>query len=335
MNMRKYAMRLRASLVPRRALLGGAMTLAAPGLARAAYPDHPIRLVVPFGGGGQTDIVSRVTADALQQRFGQPVLVDNRPGGAGNTAAEAVVRAPADGYTLMVATMGTNSGLNALMYRNLTYDWEKDFTPIGQFCSTAHALTVHRSIPGENFSELVAWIRANPGKFNFASAGVGASTHLLMEDIGARLGLDMVHVPYRQSTQAMTDLLSGRVQARCMGLPEAETLRNVDSVRPLALTSAERRDAWPGVPTVAETIPGFTGLAYFGLCARSGTPPEAVQRVSAVLNEALSDPRVKAGYERVGADVAPRNTPEDFFRVTRADAGRWGALIRRLNLVAD
>jgi tripartite-type tricarboxylate transporter receptor subunit TctC len=321
--------------VSRRATLGGALTLATPGIARAAYPDRQIRLVVPFGAGGQTDIVSRVTAEALQQRLGQSVLVDNRPGGAGNTAAEAVVRAPADGYTLMIATLGTNSGLKALLYRNIAYDGEKDFMSVGQFCSTAHAMVVHRSIPAGNFTELVGWIRANPGKFTFASAGVGASTHLLMEDIGAHLGLDMVHVPYRQSTQAMTDLLSGRVHARCMGLPEAETVRNVADVRPLAITSAERRDAWPGVPTVAETVPGFTGLAYFGLSVRSGTPPEAVARISEALNEALADPRVKAGYERVGAEIALRNTPEDFHRVTRAEADRWGPLIRRLNLVAD
>lgn len=325
----------RAFASSRRTLLGGAMVLAAPGIARAAYPDRSVRLIVPYGGGGQTDIVSRVTADALQQRLGQAVVVDNRPGGAGNTAAEVIVRSPADGYTLMVATMGTNSGLNALLYRSLPYDWEKDFLPVGQFCSTAHAVVVHRSIPANDFQGLVAWIRANPGKFNFASAGVGASTHLLMEDMGERLGLDMVHVPYRQSTQAMTDLLSGRIHARCMGLPEAETLRNVDSVRIIALTSPERRDAWPGVPIVAETLPGFTGVVYFGITVRTGTPPEIVQRISTALNEALADPRAKAGYERVGADIAARNTPEDFYRVTRADATRWGPLIRRLNLVAD
>ncbi|WP_421990036.1 Bug family tripartite tricarboxylate transporter substrate binding protein [Roseococcus sp.] len=321
--------------LPRRAALGLAGALAAPGIARAAFPDRGIRLIVPYGGGGQTDIVSRVTADALQQRLGQPVMVDNRPGGAGNTAAEAFVRSPADGYTLMIATMGTNSGLNALLYRSLSYDWEKDFLPIGQFCSTAHAVVVHRSIPAENFSELVGWIKANPGKFNFASAGVGASTHLLMEDMGERLGLEMVHVPYRQSTQAMTDLLSGRIHARCMGLPEAETVRNTPSVRAIAITSAERRAAWPGVPTVAETIPGFTGVVYFGITARTGTPPEVVERISAALNEALADPRVQAGYDRVGADVAARNTPEEFRGVTRVDAERWGPLIRRLNLVAD
>ncbi|MDB5374039.1 MAG: hypothetical protein JWP04_2681, partial [Belnapia sp.] len=207
----------------RRTLLAG---LALPAIARAAFPDRPIRLVVPYGGGGQTDIVSRVTADALTRALGQPVLADNRPGGAGNTAAEAVARAPADGHTLLVATAGTNSGLNALLYKQLGYDWQADFTPVGHFCSTFNVLLVHNSIPGADFAEVAGWIRANPGRFTFASAGVGANTHLIMEDIGARLGLEMVHVPYRQSTQAMTDLLSGRIHARCMGLPEGATVKD-------------------------------------------------------------------------------------------------------------
>ena len=166
----------------RRTLLAG---LALPAIARAAFPDRPIRLVVPYGGGGQTDIVSRVTADALTRALGQPVLADNRPGGAGNTAAEAVARAPADGYTLLVATAGTNSGLNALLYKQMGYDWQADFTPVGHFCSTFNVLLVHNSIPGADFTEVAAWIRANPGRFTFASAGVGANTHLIMEDIGA------------------------------------------------------------------------------------------------------------------------------------------------------
>src|SRR3954471_19847618 len=156
----------------RRLVLGG--MLAAPGVARAAWPDRPIRLVVPYGGGGQTDIVSRVTAEALSQPLGQPVLPDNRPGGAGNTAAEAVARAAPDGYTLLVATAGTNSGLNALLYRQLGYDWRTDFTPVGHFCSTFNVLLVHRSIPGGSFADVLGWIRANPGRFTYASAGVGA-----------------------------------------------------------------------------------------------------------------------------------------------------------------
>jgi tripartite-type tricarboxylate transporter receptor subunit TctC len=317
----------------RRAVLLG--TLAAPGIARAAFPERSIRLLVPYGGGGQTDIVSRITAEALTQRLGQVVLADNRPGGAGNLAAETLARGPADGYTIMVATMGTNSGVNALMYRSLGYDWERDFAPVGHFCSTSNVLLVHNSIPAVDFPALIAWIRANPGRFTYASAGVGAITHLIMEDLGARLGLDMVHVPYRQSTQAMTDLLSGRVHARCLGLPEGETVRGQNSIRAIAVTSATRRENWPGVPTMGETVPGFTGSSYFGLTARAGTPPEAIARISAALNDALRDPRVQAAYARVGADPAPANTPADFQRTIRAAHDQWAPLIRRLNLVAE
>ena len=315
----------------RRTLLAG---LALPVIARAAFPDRPIRLVVPYGGGGQTDIVSRVTADALTRALGQPVLADNRPGGAGNTAAEAVARAPADGYTLLVATAGTNSGLNALLYKQMGYDWQTDFTPVGHFCSTFNVLLVHNSIPGADFAEIAAWIRANPGRITFASAGVGANTHLIMEDIGARLGLEMVHVPYRQSTQAMTDLLSGRIHARCMGLPEGATVKDQPTLRAVALTTPTRRPEWPGVPAVAETVPGYEAGGYFGLSAPARTPPEVVARLNAALNEALADERVRAAYAKVGADVAPANTPAEFSAMARAEGARWSPLIRRLNLVA-
>jgi tripartite-type tricarboxylate transporter receptor subunit TctC len=319
----------------RRAIMAGLGMLALPGLARAAFPDRTIRLIVPYGGGGQTDIVSRITAEALSQRLGQTVLADNRPGGAGNLAAELLARSPADGYTMMVATMGTNSGVNALLYRQLGYDWQTDFAPVGRFCSTSNVLLVHTSIPAADFPELLAWIKANPGKFTYASAGVGAITHLIMEDLGARLGLDMVHVPYRQSTQAMTDLLSGRVHARCIGIPEGDTVRTMPTIRALAVTKAERSDFWPGVPTMAETIPGFTGSSYFGLAVPAKTPDEAIARLSAALNDALRDPALKAAYDRVGADIAPPNSPAEFRALALAEAAKWGPLIRRLNLTAE
>jgi tripartite-type tricarboxylate transporter receptor subunit TctC len=320
-------------IIPRRLLLGSA--LATPMLAQAAWPERPVRLIVPFGGGGQTDIVSRVMADALQSRLGQPVLADNRPGGNGSTAAEAVMRAAPDGYTILIAGIGTNSGLNALLYRGITYEAERDFIPVGCFCTTANMLLVHNSIPGADFSQVVAWIKANPGRFTYASASVGAITHLVMEDIGARLGLDMLHVPYRQSTQAMTDLLSGRIHARALGLPEGEAVRGAPTVRPVALTTPTRRPEWPGVPAVAETIPGFEANAYFGLAAPARTPPEAISRLNAAMNDALGDERVRAAFARVGADAAPPNTPEEFRIRAAADGQRWGGLIRRLNLVAE
>jgi tripartite-type tricarboxylate transporter receptor subunit TctC len=319
----------------RAALAASALLLATPRPALAAFPDRAVRLLIPYGGGGQTDIVSRITAEALSQRLGQTVLADNRPGGAGNLAAEMLTRSPPDGYTLMVATMGTNSGVNALMYRGIAYDWERDFAPIGQFCSTSNVLLVHNSIPAENFSGLIAWIRANPGRFTYASAGVGAITHLIMEELGAKLGLRMTHVPYRQSTQAMTDLLAGRIHARCLGLPEGEPVRGAPSLRAMAVTSAQRHPNWPGVPTMGETVPGFVGSSYFGLTAPARTPPDVMARLSEALSDALRDLRVQAALARVGADPAPPNTPEEFGTIIRAVHTQWAPLIRGLNLVAE
>lgn len=327
---RRIAATRRAAL----AALATAPLLGLPRPARAAFPDRPLRLVITFGGGGQTDIVSRVTAEALSARLGQPVVADNRPGGNGNMAAELVARAAPDGYTMLVAGSGTIGGLNALLYKSLGYD-PRDLVPVGMFCTTANMLIVHNSIPGANFTEVVNWIRANPGKFNYASASVGAITHLIMEDIGARLGLDMVHVPYRQTTQAMSDLLAGRIHCRAMGIPEAEAIRGTAGVRPVAVTTPQRRPNWPEVPAVAETIPGFEANAYFGLAVPRGTPEEAIRRLNAALGEALRDEAVRAAYARVGADAAEPNTPEQFSARIRADSERWGGLIRRLNLLAQ
>ena len=318
--------------ITRRLALAG---FALPTLARAAWPERPVRLMVPFGGGGQTDIVSRIMADALGTRLGQTVLADNRQGGNGSAAAEATLRAASDGHTFLIANIGVNSGLNALLYRGVTYDAERDFLPVGCFCTTANMLLVHNAIPGEDFAQVVGWIAANPGRFTYASASVGAITHLIMEDMGARLGLDMLHVPYRQSTQAMTDMLSGRIHARCLGLPEGEAVRGAATVRPVALTTPGRRPEWPGVPAMSEVIPGFQANAYFGLAAPRGTPPETVGRLNAAMNDALRDPVVIAAFARVGADAMPPNSPGDFRRQARADGERWGGLIRRLNLVAE
>ena len=318
----------------RTALLVAVGALALPGIARA-FPDRTIRLIIPYGGGGQTDIVSRLIAEALSQRLGQQVLADNRPGGAGNLAAEGAARAAPDGYTMMVATMGTNSGLNALLYRNVTYDWRTDLAPVGQFCSTANVWLVHRSIPGDTLDAVIGWIRANPGRFTYASAGVGAITHLAMEMLGARLGLDMTHVPYRQTTQAMADMLAGRVHSRCLGLPEGEQVRHMPNIRPVAITTPRRRPGWEDVPAFTESLPGFEVASYFGLAVPGRTPTEIVQRLSAALNDALGSEALRAGFARVGADIARPNTPAEFATLARAEHDTWAPLIRRLNLTAE
>jgi tripartite-type tricarboxylate transporter receptor subunit TctC len=322
-------------MATRRMLLGGALALAAPGLARAAWPDRPIRLVIPYGGGGQTDIVSRLIGEALAQRLGQPVLADNRPGAAANLAAELVARAPADGHTLMVGTTGTIGNVNAALYRNLTYDGFRDFAPIGLFATAQNVILVHSSVPARTLPEFIAHVKANPGRLHYASSGIGATTHLSMELLSERAGLDMVHVPYRQSTQGMTDLLAGRVQARSLGLPEAEPVKTHPNIRALAVTGLERNPQWPDVPTVAETLPGYEAVNAFGLAYRSGTAPDIIARTSDALNDSLRSVTVREGFLRVGADPAAPSTPEAFATYLRQRGELWSGLVRRLSLVAE
>jgi tripartite-type tricarboxylate transporter receptor subunit TctC len=324
---RYWALGRRASLI--------AACFAVTRSARAAWPERPIRLVIPFGGGGQTDIVSRLIGEALAQRLGQTVLADNRPGAAGNLAAEIVARAPADGYTILVGSTGTIGGVNQALYRSLAYDPVRDFAPVGLFTTAQNVILIHASVPARTLAEFIAYVRANPGKVNFASSGIGATTHLSMEMLMERTGMDMVHVPYRQSTQGMTDLLAGRVQARSLGLPEAEPVKHNANIRALAVTGARRNPQWPEVPTVAETLPGYEAVNAFGLALPARTPPEIVARVSAALNDALRDERVREGFLRVGADPAEPNTPEEFAAFLRQRGETWGGLVRRLGLTAE
>ena len=321
--------------IGRRAALGAAFTLAVPRLALAAWPERPIRLVIPYGGGGQTDVVSRLIGEAIAQRLGTPVLADNRPGAAGNLAAEIVSRAPADGYTMMVGSTGPLGGVNAVLYRTLSYDWQRDFAPIGLFTTAQNVILVHNSLPVRNLAEFIAYAKANPGRINSASSGVGATTHLSMELLSEKAGIEMVHVPYRQSTQGMTDLLAGRVQARSLGLPEAEPVKGSPSIRALAVTGTQRNPQWPDVPTVAETLPGYEAVNAFGLAVPARTPPEIITRMNEALNDALRTPAVRESFLRVGADPAAPNTPEEFDAFLRQRGEIWSALVRRLRLVAE
>ena len=323
----------------RRSILKIGMASAGLAMSRpafAAFPDKPIQLIVPYGAGGQTDVVSRLVAAAIGQRLGHPLLVDNRPGAAGNLAAEMTARAPADGYTLMVGSTGPFGGVNAALYKNLGYDWQKDFALVGLFCTTPNVLLVNTgAIPSRTLPEFIEFIKARPDQMNFASSGIGATTHLSMELLLERAGLKMVHVPYRQSTQGMTDLLAGRVQARCLGLPEAEPVKSDPRIRALAVTSAQRSPNWPDVPTIAETIPGFVGVNEFGLAAPAKTPPDVIARVSDALNEALRSPTLKADLLRVGAIPAEPNSPKEFGIYLRERSAVWTGLIQRLGLSAE
>jgi tripartite-type tricarboxylate transporter receptor subunit TctC len=226
--------------------------------------------------------------------------------------------------------------VNAALYKNLGYDWQKDFALIGLFCTTPNVLLVNsNAIPAKTLPEFIEFVKARPDELNFASSGIGATTHLSMELLLERTGLKMVHVPYRQSTQGMTDLLAGRVQARCLGLPEAEPVKNDPRIRALAVTSAQRSPNWPDVPTVSETIPGFLGVNEFGLAAPARTPPEIIARVSAALNDALRSSALQEDLLRVGAIPAEPNSPESFSAYLRERSAVWTGLIQRLGLSAE
>jgi tripartite-type tricarboxylate transporter receptor subunit TctC len=319
--------------LPRRLLLGAPL-LALPRRARAAWPDRPIRLLIPYGGGGQTDVVARILAEAMSHALGQQMLPDNRPGASGVVAAEATLQAPADGYTVLVANRSSEAVSQALR-PTISYRQEEALTTIGLHAATANILLVHRSVPAATLPEFIRHVRAHPGRLSFASSGIGATTHLSMELLMEKAGLEMVHIPYRQSTQGMTDLLAGRVQARALGLPEAEPVRSDPSIRALGVTSRDRAANWPEVPAIGETIPGYEARNIFGLMARSGTPAEAVARLNQALNEALASPRLREAFARVGAEPMAANTPEDADTEGRRQAAIWLPLIRRLNLSAQ
>ena len=325
-----------AARVGRRTALIGVASMTVSGVARAAYPDRPIRLVIPYGGGGQTDIVSRLIGDGMAQRLGQVVLADNRLGAAGDIAAELVSRAPADGYTILSGSTGTLGGVNAALYRNPGYDWQHDLMPLGLFCTAQNVILTHASLPVRTLAEFLDYVRGHPDSVPYASSGIGATTHLSMEMLLEHAGgLRMIHVPYRQSTQGMTDLLAGRVKARCLGLPEAEPVKTDPNIRALAVTGAARNPQWPDVPTVAETLPGFEAVNAFALGLPARTPADIAARLSTALNEALASDAVRAGFLRVGADPAAPNTPAEASAFLRQRGERWAALIRRLEIVVQ
>jgi tripartite-type tricarboxylate transporter receptor subunit TctC len=321
--------------IRRRALLAGATgLLAAPRLAHAAYPDRPIRMMIPYGGGGQTDVVARIVADAMSRNLGQQVLPDNRPGAAGVIAAEAVVRSPADGYTILVGTRNTQA-INEALRPNLPFAHARDLATIGLYATTPNILLLHSSVPARDLRGFIDHARAHPGTLNFASSGIGATTHLSMELLMEKERLEMIHVPYRQSTQGMTDLLAGRVQARLVGLPEAEPVRDDPRIRAIGVTSPARAPNWPDVPAIGEVVQGYEALNLFGLMAHGQTPAEMIRRLNRSLNEALATAELREAFTRVGADPAAPNTPEQADAQAVAQSDLWVPLIRRLNLSAQ
>ncbi|HZO44374.1 MAG TPA: tripartite tricarboxylate transporter substrate binding protein [Xanthobacteraceae bacterium] len=311
------------------AVLLGLTVLLAPvtDAAAQAYPTKPVSLVIAFPPGGPSDVLSRIVGKKLEQILGQPFIMDNRPGAGGNIAAEAAALAPADGHTLL---MGNNSILatNAALYKKINFDPERDFAPISLVGSQANILVVNPTVPAKTMDELIALLRANPGKFNYASSGHGAAAHLAAELFKAEAKVDIVHVPYKGAAPALTDVIAGHVQL--MFATAASVVPHIQSgkVRALAVTPLKRTAVFPELATIDELgLKGFDATTWHGLVAPAKTPREIVLRLHKATVEALNDPAVRKSLVDLGVDIVG-DTPEEFAAYIKAEIPKWTAIVK-------
>ena len=298
------------------------------------YPTRPIRLVVPFPAGGTTDILARSVAQKLTEAWGQPVVVDNRPGAAGNIGAELVAKSPADGYTLLMGTVGTHA-INASLYAKMPYDHVKDFVPVILVAGVPNVLVVNPAVPANSVQELIVYAKANPGKLNFASSGSGTSIHLAGELFKVSAGVQMTHIPYKGSSPALQDLIGGQVKLMFDNLPSALPQIKGGKLRALAVTSSTRAAVLPDVPTVAESgLPGFEASSWFGVLAPAGTPPAIVTRINAEVAKWLASPEARDKLLSQGAN-AVGGTPEDFARHIQVETAKWAKVVKESGAKVD
>jgi len=300
-------------------------------IAAQGYPIKPIRFVVPYAPGGNTDILARLLSQKLSEAWGQQVIIDNRPGAAGTVGAELVARAPADGYTLIMGSFGNIIVANSL-YKNLKYDPFRDFASIALVSLPPGILVENPAVPAQNVRELIAYAKSNPGRLNYGSPGSGAWNHLFFELFNASAGISIVHVPYKGIAPAVVDLLGGQVQLAISAFPTALPHIRSGKLRALAVTSAKRSGLMTDVPTVAESgLAGYEAAGWFGVLAPAGTPPAVVAKLNAEINRILELPEVKASLASDGAEPAG-GTPAQMTESARAASAKWSKLIRELNL---
>jgi tripartite-type tricarboxylate transporter receptor subunit TctC len=321
--------------LPRRSFLQLAVGAAAlPAVSRIAsaldYPARPVRIIVGFGAGYSPDIVARLLGQRLSERLGQQFVVENRPGAAGNLATEAVVRAPPDGYTLLLAN-GANT-INATLYDRLNFDFIRDIAPIGRLANFSFIMEVNPSVQTRTLPEFIAYAKGNPGKINMASAGSGSTSHVTGELFKMMAGVEMVHVPYRGSTPALTDLLGGQVQVMFDATPSSLPHIRAGKLRPLAVTTATRLEVLPDVPTVGDFVPGYEASSWLGFGAPKNTPAVVVERLNQEINLAISDTAIKARVAELGGLVLPPNSPAEFGNFLASDTEKWAGVIRMANI---
>ena len=323
--------------LPRRNFLHLAAGAAAlPAMSRItwaqAYPTRPVRIVVPFAPGGVNDITARLIGQWLSERFGQQFIIENRPGGGGNIGIEAVVRSPADGYTLLV--VGTTAAINATLFEKLNYYFIRDIAPVAGIHRVPHVMQVNPSLPVATVPEFIAHAKANPGKISMGSGGNGSPAHVIGELFKMTAGVNLTHVPYRSAGPAITDLLGGQIQVTFTDMAASIEYIRAGRLRALAVTTAMRSEALPDIPTVSDFVPGFEGSQWVGVHAPKNTPSGFIDKLNVEINAGLADARLKARFADLGGTVLP-GSPAEFGKLIADDTEKWGKVIRAANIKAE
>jgi tripartite-type tricarboxylate transporter receptor subunit TctC len=320
--------------LPRRRFLHLAASAAAlPAASRFAfaqdYPTRPVRLIVGFAPGGTTDITARLMGQWLSERLGQPFVIENRPGAGTNIGTEAVVRAPADGYTLLL--VGTPNAINATFYDKLNYNFIRDIAPVAGIVREPNVMAVHPSVPAKTVPDFIAYAKANPRRLNMASSGNGSSPHMAGELFRIMTGVDMNHVPYRGAAPALTDLLAGQVHVMFPTIPSSIEYVRAGKLRALAVTTAMRSDAFPEIPTIGDFVPGYESSAWLGLGTPKNTPAEIIDKLNQEINAGLGDHKIKARLADLGGRPLA-GSPADFGKFIANETEKWGQVIRAANI---
>ncbi|HEY3641651.1 MAG TPA: tripartite tricarboxylate transporter substrate binding protein [Xanthobacteraceae bacterium] len=289
------------------------------------YPVRPVHLVAGYPAGGTVDIVARLMGQYLGERLGQQFVIDNRAGAGNNIATELVANAAPDGYTLLLVNPA--NGINATLYPKLPFDFIRDIAPVAGIIRVPNVMEVNPAVPAKTVAEFIAYAKANPGKINMASSGNGTSVHVSGELFKMLTGIDMLHVPYRGAAPALTDMLGGQVQVLFDNMPSSIEYIRAGKLRALGVTTTTRSDALPGVPTVAETVPGYEASAWFGLGAPKGTPAEIVDKLNAAVNAGLADPKLKARLTDLGGAMLV-GTPADFGKLIVEETEKWAKVVK-------
>jgi tripartite-type tricarboxylate transporter receptor subunit TctC len=312
---------------------GGAALPVIPQRASALdYPSRPVHIIVGFAAGSTTDILARLMGQWLSVRFGQQFVIENHPGAGGNVGAEAVVNAPADGYTLLMVPPAVAA--NPTLYQHLSFHFLRDTTPVGGVVRVPNVVEVNPSVPVKTIPELITYAKANPGKLSFASAGIGTASHLAGQLFNRMTGANLQHVPYRGDGPAMADLIAGQVQVGFATMTASIGYIRADRLRPLAVCTIKRSEALPDIPTVGEFVPGFEASSWFGVAAPKGTPAEVIEALNREINAGLADPTTKARLADMGGMPLP-GSPADFGKLISDETEKWSKVIHEAGIKAE